>query len=122
LPTGQVGHRGVRWQREPAMTPKRPEAVRITTARRSRSADIRSREVRYLISMGVRTVCFILAIVVSGPLRWVFVVAAFVLPYFAVVMANAGSRPDTGAPAPFDPTAKPALNAPPAGGTTDAPR
>jgi Flp pilus assembly protein TadB len=104
------------------MTPKRPEAVRITTARRSRSADIRSREVRYLVSMGVRTVCFILAIVVSGPLRWVFVVAAFVLPYFAVVMANAGSRPDTGAPAPFDPTAKPALNPPPAGGTSDAPR
>ena len=45
---------------------------------------------RYLVSMGVRTACFLLAVVVHGPLRWVFVLAAIVLPYIAVVFANAG--------------------------------
>ena len=45
---------------------------------------------RYLVSMGVRTACFLLAVVVHGPLRWMFVLAAIVLPYIAVVFANAG--------------------------------
>lgn len=44
---------------------------------------------RYLFSMAVRTACVILAVVVSGPFRWFFVVGAVVLPYIAVVMANA---------------------------------
>jgi hypothetical protein len=57
------------------------------------------RQKRYIISMSIRTVCFVAAIVVgSGWLRWVLVAAAFVLPYVAVVMANsAGPRlPGTG--------------------------
>lgn len=62
----------------------------VTDAPRGHQQDVRSREVRYLISMGVRTLCFILAFVTSGPLRWTFVAAAFVLPYVAVVFANAG--------------------------------
>jgi hypothetical protein len=62
--------------------------VRITSARRGLSESIRHREVRYLVSMGIRTTCFVLAIVTHGPARWVFVVAAFILPYIAVVMAN----------------------------------
>lgn len=65
----------------------------VTDAPRGRKQAIRSREVRYLISMGVRTLCFILAFVTSGPLRWTFVAAAFVLPYVAVVLANAGGDP-----------------------------
>lgn len=44
---------------------------------------------RYLISMGIRTVCFVAAVFVGGPLRWVLVGAALILPYIAVVMANA---------------------------------
>ncbi len=44
---------------------------------------------RYLISMAVRTVCVVLAVVVAGPLRWVFIAGAVILPYVAVVMANA---------------------------------
>ncbi len=44
---------------------------------------------RYLIAMGLRGVCFVLAIVASGWLRWAFVVGAVVLPYIAVVLANA---------------------------------
>jgi len=49
---------------------------------------------RYLISMGVRTLCFILAVVALAGLHWTLigwslVVAAVILPYIAVVMANA---------------------------------
>jgi hypothetical protein len=50
------------------------------------------RQKRYVVSMTIRTVCFVAAIVVgSGWLRWVLVAAAFVLPYVAVVMANSAS-------------------------------
>ena len=73
------------------------DAVRITTASRPRSEDIRGRERRYVISMGIRTVCFVLAVLFIGHwIRWVFVAASFVLPYVAVVIANAGVTPDPG--------------------------
>jgi Protein of unknown function (DUF3099) len=62
----------------------------ITGAPRALSDDVRDRQRRYLISMSIRTVCFVLAIVVSGWLRWVLLVGALVLPYIAVVIANAG--------------------------------
>ena len=97
------------------MNRRAADTVRITSARRGRSADIRSREIRYLASMGVRTVCFFLAFFTSGAVRWVFIVAAFVLPYIAVVVANAGGRRDAGAPEPFDPTQLSALEGPRAG-------
>jgi Mn2+/Fe2+ NRAMP family transporter len=75
----------------------RDAAVRITTAASSRSADIASRQRRYVISMGIRTVCFVAAVVVgAGWLRWVLVVAALLLPYVAVVMANAASSKSDG--------------------------
>lgn len=68
------------------------DAVRITTASSSRNADIAARQRRYVISMAIRTVCFVAAVVVGpGWLRWVLVVAALLLPYVAVVMANAAS-------------------------------
>lgn len=63
---------------------------KITGARTSLTEDIRSRQVRYLISMGVRTLCFVLAIVTTGWLRWIFFTGAIFLPYVAVVIANAG--------------------------------
>lgn len=44
---------------------------------------------RYLLTMGIRTACFILAVVTDGWVRWVSAVLAIVLPYVAVVMANA---------------------------------
>ena len=46
----------------------------------------------YLLSMSLRTVCFILAVVLHGWLRWVCVALAAVLPYIAVVAANAVQR------------------------------
>jgi hypothetical protein len=68
--------------------------IRITTAATSPHADIAARQRRYLIAMGVRTLCFvmvaILAITHAGPewLPWIFVAGALILPYVAVVMAN----------------------------------
>jgi Protein of unknown function (DUF3099) len=49
---------------------------------------------RYLLSMGIRTVCFLLAVVALAVLHWtvvgwILVTAALVLPYIAVVAANA---------------------------------
>jgi hypothetical protein len=49
-----------------------------------------SRTRRYLVSMGIRTVCFLLAVVASGWLRWVLIAAAVTLPYLSVVFANGG--------------------------------
>ena len=62
----------------------------ITGARRGLTDDVAHRQTRYVISMGIRTVCFILAIIVPGPLRWVFLAGALLLPYLSVVYANAG--------------------------------
>jgi hypothetical protein len=75
------------------MTPrderKHPEAVRITTAAPSKAEEIAARQRRYLYSMAVRTLCVIGAVVADGWLRWVLIAGAVVLPYVAVVMANA---------------------------------
>jgi hypothetical protein len=67
------------------------DVVRITTAPQSHQAEMAHRQKRYMISMGIRTLCFIAAVVADGWLRWVLVAAAFVLPYVAVVMANSAS-------------------------------
>jgi hypothetical protein len=73
------------------------DAVRITTASTSAAADIAARQKRYVLAMSFRTVCFVAAIFVT--ITWarvVLVVAALVLPYVAVVMANAGSSKSDG--------------------------
>ncbi len=85
----------------------KPEPVRITTASRSHSDDVWAREKRYMITMGIRTVCFIAAVLlylspVPHWVAWVFIAGSLVLPYIAVVMANAGVSPDPGGPDPFD--------------------
>ena len=97
------------------MAKKDHDAVRITTATRSRSDDISARQRRYVISMTIRTICFVLAIVSIGHwFMWAFIIASFILPYVAVVMANAGASPDPGGPEPFesDPSRK-SLDPPP---------
>ncbi|GAB3594254.1 hypothetical protein GCM10027446_17820 [Angustibacter peucedani] len=71
----------------------------ITSAQASLDDDLGPRMRKYLVSMSVRTVCFVLAVVFEGPLRWVFAAAAVVLPYVAVVVANAGPRRQPGAEA-----------------------
>jgi len=62
----------------------------ITTAQQGLSDDLPGRQRRYLISMLVRTAFFIAAVFVPNPYRWVCLIGALILPYFAVVMANAG--------------------------------
>lgn len=73
----------------------------ITSARTSRSDDVHRRQSKYLMSMAVRTVCFVLAFVTTGPVRWVFIAAALVLPYIAVVVANVGTSREVAAPIAF---------------------
>jgi hypothetical protein len=81
------------------MRRKGSEPVRITSASRSHRADLRGRERRYLISMGIRTLCFILTVVFVGHwYTWVFLAGAVFLPYVAVVLANAGAAPDPAGP------------------------
>ena len=71
------------------------DAVRITTATRGHTDDVDARQRRYLVSMGLRTACFVLAIVSMGHwFMWVFLAASFILPSVAVVIANAGATPD----------------------------
>lgn len=75
--------------------------VVITSARTSQSEDIRRRQLKYLLSMAVRTACFVLAVVTSGPLRWTLLGAALILPYVAVVVANASTSRQVSTPAPY---------------------
>ena len=66
---------------------------RITTAAESPTKDIDHRQRRYVISMTIRTLCFIGA-VLAIPIPWLailLIIAAGVLPYVAVVMANRAS-------------------------------
>jgi hypothetical protein len=69
----------------------------ITEARWPMSADIRYRQRRYLIMMGIRLVCFVIAVVVfvnhGGWLAAIPAVGAIAIPYFAVVFANGGREP-----------------------------
>lgn len=62
----------------------------ITTAAEPLGEDVARRTRRYLWQMGVRLVCFVLCVVIDSPVRWAFLVGAVVLPYVAVLLANAG--------------------------------
>jgi hypothetical protein len=70
------------------------EVFTITDAQRPLSVEQAGRTRRYLISMGIRTACVIAAIFVPGWPRWVLIAGAVVLPYLAVVVANAGREND----------------------------
>jgi hypothetical protein len=67
------------------------EPILVTTAPISPGEERRTRERRYLITMGVRVVAFIVALVfTTGWIRVIAVGLALVLPWVGVVMANAG--------------------------------
>ncbi|MGW0857751.1 DUF3099 domain-containing protein [Streptomyces sp. NPDC002690] len=91
------------------------EVFRITGARQGLADDVRGRQRRYVISMSVRTVSVILAAVLWNVERHISMVAlalGLLLPYVAVVVANAGrenapSLPSTFVPAPVRPALKP---------------
>jgi len=69
----------------------------VTDAQRPMSEDIAFRERRYLVMMGIRVACFVVAIVLfadhAGWLAAIPAVGAIVIPYFAVVFANGGREP-----------------------------
>ncbi len=74
----------------------------MTSAKTSTSDDQAQRMRRYLTMMGLRIVCFGVVFVTTGWLRWVAVIAAVVLPYFAVVIANAVRPREGGQITPVD--------------------
>ena len=71
-----------------------PEVYTITQTNRALSNEQVGRTKKYLISMGIRTGCVLAAIIVPGWPKWLFIAGAVVLPYLAVVMANAGREND----------------------------
>jgi hypothetical protein len=74
--------------------PKKVEA--ITTAGVSLASDQSGRAKRYFISMMIRTLCFILTVILPSPYRWFTLAGAVFLPYVAVVIANAGRETISG--------------------------
>jgi len=105
---------GVR-KHEPSSSDK---VYAVTGLPESLRDDQKGRMRRYLLSMGIRTACFVLAVVALGVLHWtvvgwVLVIAAVVLPYLAVVVANA-TKPRGGThPGPVRPSTTPNSGAAP---------
>lgn len=63
----------------------------ITEAEASPQQQLRSRETRYLLMMGLRVLCLLAAVVayyVYWPLMFVFLVGMILLPWMAVLIAN----------------------------------
>ena len=76
-----------------------PDVVRITAAPLNPGQDIARRQGRYLLSMSIRTACFVGAVFAVG-IPWLcgaLIAASFVLPFIAVVIANAAAprKPET---------------------------
>lgn len=83
----------------------------VTSAPESLAEEQGARIRRYLVTMGIRTVCFIGAVVAAtqGSPWWVWgslALAAIVLPYVAVVMANAVRPRQAGTTNRVDPAAQ----------------
>ncbi|MFJ2190836.1 DUF3099 domain-containing protein [Kitasatospora sp. NPDC087861] len=81
------------------------QVFRITGARSSLTDDVRGRQRRYVVSMLLRTVCVLLAVVLWDVQRWLAFAAlagGVLLPYFAVLIANAGRERAPGLPSTFD--------------------
>jgi len=79
----------------PDQGPGNGDVFNVTAAQRSLSQEQMGRTRKYLFSMAIRTGCLIAAIFVPGWPRWVLIAGAVVLPYVAVVIANAGQDKDT---------------------------
>jgi len=80
------------------------QVFRITGARTGLEEDVRGRQRRYVISMTIRTLSVILAVVLWNVERHVAIVALVlgaVLPYIAVVIANAGRENAPSLPSTF---------------------
>ena len=69
-----------------------PEAMNVTTAQRSHTDDIALRQQRYIMLQSGRIMCVVLAtaLPVSGLFTAALIGGAVLLPWFSVVLANAG--------------------------------
>lgn len=65
------------------------KAQSVTSLGQSPEDERKARMIKYTIAMTVRVICLILGMVVQGWLMWVMFAGAILLPYFAVVIANA---------------------------------
>ena len=82
------------------------EVYQISGARPGLTDDVRGRQRRYAISMGIRTVCVLLAVSlwhVQTVFAAIALVGGIVVPYVAVVIANAGRSNRTPTPPSFVP-------------------
>ncbi len=77
---------------------RKKETHSITSAPVSLEKDQGGRAKRYFISMMIRTLCFILTVILPNPYRWFTLVGALFLPYISVIVANAGRETITGNP------------------------
>jgi predicted cobalt transporter CbtA len=68
----------------------------ITDLPQSPEAERRSRMIKYTVAMSIRVVCIVCMLFFHGWWLLVFGIAAVVLPYFAVVLANVSSAPKGG--------------------------
>ena len=69
---------------------KADDEFSITSAPIPLTQDQSGRVRRYFISMMIRTLCFILTVILPSPYRWFTLIGAVLLPYISVVVANAG--------------------------------
>jgi hypothetical protein len=94
------------------------QVFRITGARTGLAEDVRGRQRRYVISMAIRTLSVILAVTLWNVERYVAIVALVagaLLPYIAVVIANAGRERPPSLPSTFVTTPmRPGIAPPPA--------
>jgi hypothetical protein len=80
------------------------DAQSVTSAPESRTEDQARRLRRYLLTMSIRTVCFVLVVVIDSWERWIFAAGAVFLPFIAVVAANAVRPTRRGRVSPVVPT------------------
>lgn len=99
-------------------TRRRPSAenagppVLVTDAKPASSVERDERQRRYLVSMGIRTVAFVLAIVLFHGVAQILAIAvSMIMPWMAVLIANAGPRRRVEQPSFFVPPRPRALTA-----------
>ncbi|WP_380175804.1 DUF3099 domain-containing protein [Kineococcus sp. DHX-1] len=83
------------------------ETFRITAAPTSHTDDLGVRYRKYVVSMLIRTACFLCFAFIDHWTRWLFIAGAIFLPYVAVVLANAGRESRGPAPDSFDVSPQP---------------
>lgn len=85
------------------------DATLITSAQRGASLDLEARQRRYLITMGVRTACFLVFLIVPGWWKVVALAGAALLPAIGVLLANNADRHVLTPVAPSDEAPRPAI-------------